>query len=160
MKTKRYFVNGNGENHLAISGRYGEYCKIKGINYSVKEMQKLGFEIQDLTSEQAKDLSEKFAAWKCEAAAAEHEHEMQERKRCVEICLNCDPLEIGEGNHLWNHITDISEEMGEAYHGCGKGTAYISDGKIIAFHYGYSHPDNAPEAEAIQVEFSSYQILF
>lgn len=160
MRTKRYFVKKNGENYPVISGRFGDYCKKNGFNHSEKDMRELGFEIQELTVEQAKELNEKYAAWQSEMNAAAREREMQLRKQSVEICLNCEPLEIGEGNHLWNHITDISEEMGEAYHGCGKGTAYIKDGKIIAFHYGYDRPDNAPSAETKQVEFSSFQILF
>lgn len=160
MNTKRYFVKNNGENYPAISGRFGDYCKRNGFNYSTKDMLAAGFEIQNLTTDQVKELNERYNAFQDRIKEEEHQREMQERERNVEICLNCEPLEIGEGNHLWTHITDITEGMKEAYHGCGKGTAYIKDGKIIAFHYGYDKPVNAPKAEFIYVDFSCYQILF
>lgn len=160
MRTKRYFVNEYGKNHLVISGRYGSYCKINGCNFSEKEMQELGYEIQDLTADQATELTEKFAAWQRKISIEARAREMEQRKLSVEICLKAEPLEIGEGNHLWQHITTISKQMEEAYHGCGRGTAYIKDGKIIAFHYGFEQPENAPVAKAICVELSAHQILY
>lgn len=159
-KTKNYFVNETGENYPVISGRYGAYCRQGRINYSEKEMAELGYKIESLTANQVAEYDAKYAAWQKEQREHFQRIEMEKREKDVDICLNSTPLEIGEGNDLWNHITNVSEEMGGAYHGCGKGTAYIRDGKIIAFHNGYNRPANAPEAEAIQVEFSCYQILF
>lgn len=160
--TRKYFVNAYGKNAPVISGRYGDYCRLRGIAFSEKEMRKLGYEIQELTPEQALKLSEKYAVRQLELGKAEHERDMQQRKQSVEICLNCQPLEIGQGNIIWEHITTISKEMLDAYHGCGKGTAYIREGKIIAFHYGYNQPENAPteDAQVVRVEFSCLQILF
>ena len=51
--------------------------------------------------------------------------------------------------------------MIEAYGGCGKGTAYVIEGNVIAFHYGYEQPTNAPvNCEVIRVELSGTQICF
>ncbi len=158
MRTKLYFKKKNQIVDL-LKGRYGNYAKFFG-NSSEKKMQELGFEIVSLTREEVLNYNKLHTLEQEDIKKLAYNQKMQERAEQVSICLKSEPLEIGDGNHLWGAITSITGDMQEAYHGCGKITAYLKDGKIIAFHYGYERPDNAPTCEAIKCEVSGMQILF
>lgn len=170
MKTQTVFVN-RESNVLypvvvsILKGRYGSYCQVRGINRSEKAMMEMGYSIEHLTREEIIALS---AAQKAEKDAQDkiyHDKKMKERFDCVAACLSCDPVAIIEndgGNPMVAMVANLGgTSMINQYAGCGKGTAYVSDGKVVAFHYGYEQPANAPEnATVVRIGFSCTQICF
>lgn len=159
MKTRNFFVKGNQVVNI-INGRYGKYANYYG-NSSEKKMLGYGFEIKALTDDEVSNLKA-IGRQELEAQLAKEQAiKLANRAQQVEICLNSEPLTVGDGNNLWTSVTNIGGGMEEAYHGCGQITAYISEGKIIAFHYGFEQPINVPVgAQPIQCEVSCHQILF
>lgn len=158
--SKQYFVSAT--NILpAINGRYGIYAKINGYNYSEKNLTEMGYELRSLTADEVNNIMAAQKALVAQAEANRRAIEIERRAKQVELCLSDEPLAIGEGNTLWLHITDLAGGHLEAYAGCGLATAYIADGKIIAWHYGDEHPANAPACDYVQLcEVSCSQILF
>lgn len=155
---KKTYFKRNNELVAILRGRYGRYANYCG-NTSEKKMGEMGFEIVSLTREDAEECHKLFKQEKEEIMCKGYEEEMKERANQINICLNSEPLEVGQGNALWGSITNITGSMKDAYKGCGKISAYIKDGKIIAYHYGHRQPDNAPDCECIQCEVSCFQIL-
>lgn len=147
-------------------GRYGNYSKgIYGGNYSEKKTLEDGFEIENLTASEIDELRNQVKAKKDRIAADEFESKLKQREAQVNICLSSNPLPIEENtgeNPFVAFVVNLSNTpMIEAYHGCGKGTAYLNDNnELIAFHYGYDKPVNAPKVKEIQVDFSGTQICF
>ena len=100
-------------------------------------------------------------ALEAQAEANRRAIEIERRAKQVDLCLASEPIVIGEGNNLWLHVTDLVGGHLEAYTGCGLATAYIADGKIIAWHYGNERPSNAPACDYVQLcEVSCTQMLF
>ncbi len=62
------------------------------------------------------------------------------------------------------HTADLGgTAMIEDYHGCGRGTAYVSGSALVAYHYGYRMPKGwtAPEGtEVRRVALSCTQVCF
>lgn len=160
ITSKQYFVSAT-EIIAAINGRYGLYAKRSGYNYSEKELLKLGFELRTLTQEEVASIQEEQKAFLAQARANRRAIELERRANQVKLCLAGEPIAIGEGNALWMHITDLVGNHLEVYTGCGKATAYIRNGHIIAWHYGTERPANAPECDYVQLcEVSCSQLLF
>lgn len=170
MKTETVFVNRNAASHLPVvvsilSGRYGTYSKVRGINRSEKAMMEMGYRTERLTDDEMFALA---AAHKSEKDAQDkiyHDEKMKERFDCVAECLACEPVSVIEnegGNPYVSMIANLSDtNMIDQYGGCGKGTAYVTDNKVVAFHYGYEQPANAPDnTTAVRIEFSCTQICF
>ena len=158
--SKQYFVSKTSI-IPAINGRYGLYGKLNRFNYSEKDFAKMGYELRSLTDDEVNDVMAAQKAFAAKAKANSRALELEVRAKQVEICLASEPLAIGEGNNLWLHITDLEGGHREAYSGCGLATAYIADGKIIAWHYGNERPANAPVCDYVQLcEVSCSQILF
>lgn len=158
--SKQYFVSAT-ETTPVIAGRYGAYARINGYNYSEKQMIKWGFEVRTLTTDEVNAIMAEQKARLADIKANEEAMEMARRAKQVELCLAGEPLAIGEGNQYWTAITKLEANHLEAYTGCGSATAYITDGKIIAWHYGNRRPANAPECDyAQQCEVSCTEILF
>ena len=158
---KAYFVDERGAIYAVLNGKYGVYAKDRGVNMSEKTMLSYGYTIQYLTNAEAAAESTRYNDY----LKALRERDRIERLRlaaeCVKICLEAEPLNIGGGNHLFGHITHIVGGAQEAYHGCGEGLAYVKNGQIIAFHYGFARPNNAPNCDYVQsVIFSCYEICF
>ena len=176
MRTKNIFFNKKNRNNAkeskiivdVISGKYGYYGKYYGSNFSQKKLEKEGFELTNLSLieiEKIKKLEKK------RAIRIEKERfvkKINDRSKQVEICLNSKPLVIEENPYFGNGSTVVrfcvnlgETDMIEAYHGCGNGTAYVSDNKLVAFHYGYEAPSNIPtNCENIRVELSGTQVCF
>lgn len=158
--SKQYFIS-KTTILPAINGRYGLYAKINGYNYSEKNLTKIGYELRTLTSDEVNNIMAEQKALAAQAKANSRAIEIDRRAKQVELCLAAEPLAIGEGNNLWLHITDLVGGHREAYTGCGLATAYIADGKIIAWHYGIERPANAPACDYVQFcEVSCAQMLF
>ena len=158
--SKQYFVS-TSEITPAIKGRYGVYAQRNGLNYSERELRKLGFELRTLTQEEANATIDEMKVAREQARANRRAIELERRATQVELCLAGEPIAIGEGNDLWLHVTNLTGNHREAYTGCGKATAYITDSKIIAWHYGDERPANAPACDYVQLcEVSCSQILF
>lgn len=158
--SKQYFVS-RTEIHAAINGHYGLYARIDGYNYSEKKLTKWGYELRSLTDDEVNSIMAEQKAIEAQAEANRRAIEVERRAKQVDLCLASEPLEIGEGNNLWLHVTDLVGGHLEAYTGCGLATAYIADGKIIAWHYGNERPANAPVCDYVQLcEVSCTQMLF
>lgn len=158
--SKQYFVS-TTEITPAINGRYGLYAKRNGYNYSERELLKAGFELRTLTDEEVSTIAAEQKAALEQARANRQAIELERRAKQVELCLADEPIAIGKGNDLLSHVTDLTGNHLEAYAGCGKATAYITDGKIIAWHYGNERPANAPACDYVQLcEVSCSQLLF
>lgn len=143
-KKKAYFVNEHGKIFAAINGRYGVYATDRGVNRSEKFMLNYGYNITYLTDAEAAAKSAKYNDYINALRERERNERLQHAADCVKICLESEPLNIGGGNHLFGHITHIVGGAQEAYHGCGEGLAYVKNGQIIAFNYGFERPNNAP----------------
>jgi hypothetical protein len=102
----------------------------------------------------------------CTIIMRDRKEDMKERQEQVAICLKAAPVEIIENKYRdisrVTHVANLSNTaMIDAYRGCGKCTAFVKDGNLIAFHYGYEKTDNAPkDCEAIRVEASCTQLCF
>lgn len=160
-RKKAYFVDEHGKIFAAINGRYGFYAKNRGVNMSEKIMLNYGYNIQYLTDAEAAAESAKYNDYIKALNKRERVQRLQYAADCVTKCLEAEPLNIGGGNHLFGHITHIVGGAQEAYHGCGEGLAYVKNEQIIAFHYGFARPNNAPACDYVQpVIFSCCEILF
>lgn len=168
MATKQYFKRGNQITEV-VNGRYGSYARFSpyGLgmsNYSEKRMLEDGYEIVSLTKEEATALNEAHRQEVDARNRAEYEQKMADRFDQVTTCLASAPIEIVSnegGSRFVSAVANIKGGMEEAYHGCGKCTAYVKDGMVIAFHYGYDSPSNAPtDCNAVRCECSCYQICF
>jgi hypothetical protein len=96
----------------------------------------------------------------------DRKEDLKERYEQVDICLKAEPVQVIENEYSnispVTHVANLSNtDMIKAYKGCGKCTAYVKDGYLVAFHYGYERPDNRPkDCEAIRVEASCTQLCF
>jgi len=155
MRTSAYYIKGN-DIHPVISGKYGNYSKQNGANYSDKQMLNRGYTIQQLTKTQADNiLLEKYQQLKAQEEK-EYIHKMQSRFDQVEKTLSLAPKPI----ECLSTSTCFTAKIGdnEGYEGCGRGTAYIVDNNIIAWHYGYEKPSNAPNCYHTYIDISCYEI--
>jgi|GEM_PF-5442546 len=169
MKTSTYFTRtDNNETTIkeAHNGRYGYYAKYLGYNSSEKSMRESGYDLVRLTKEEATQLLRAQSA-RIQAEKEEGRRlKLAARAEQVTISMAGEPFDIEPnigGSPFVERIANVPASLSEAYRGCGKGTAYIKDDKVIAFHYGYDKPANAPSeniAMPVQVEFSCYQICF
>lgn len=160
-RKKAYFVDEHGKIFAAINGRYGFYAKNRGVNMSEKTMLSYGYTIQYLTDAEAAAKSARYNDYVKALSERDRIERLRLAAECVKICLESEPLNIGGGNHLFGHITHIVGGAQEAYHGCGEGLAYVKNEQIIAFHYGFARPNNAPACDYVQsVIFSCYEIAF
>jgi hypothetical protein len=86
----------------------------------------------------------------------------------IEATLLCEPVAIVENEHYnpkqtpIKYVASLSEtNMINHYHGCGRGVAYVKDGKVIAFRYGTEPVANEPKCDkSYQINFSCTQICF
>lgn len=159
----KYFQK-NNEIFPVLNGKWGQYCKKGRTNFSTKTMQELGYQIVDINKEQAEAISNQLRADIALQNQQYFNSKLENRYNAVNICLLSKPVKIvknsGE-NTLVTHVANLGESgMIEAYEGCGKGTAYIKDNMVIAFHYGYDKPVNAPNLESVKVELSCTQLCF
>lgn len=169
MRTLKVFVNRNETFNPAVvspaKGKYGLYCKINGVNRSEKNMIEMGYLLENLTEDQIKEITATQKAIKDAEQKIYHDKKMSERFESVASCLKSAPVKIivntGD-NHMVTKVANLTgTEMINQYHGSGKGTAYINNNEVVAFHYGYEQPFNAPiNCEAINVQFSGTQICF
>lgn len=158
--SKTYFV-GTFETLAAINGRYGLYAKSGRVNLSEKYLLSHGYQLRELTDSEYNAVVAEQSQRIADLRKREREEEMAYRAKQIELCLASDPLIIGEGNALWRSVTSLEGGHLEAYTGCCDGTAYVSDGKIVAWHRGNEAPANAPEdTTAIRVALSGCQILY
>lgn len=165
MKTARYFRK---ENALILcqSGKWGNYGTINGTNFSEKRMIDLGYKLETLSISEAKAIRAEIEAHNEALRKAWREQEMRERSLSVFFCLTDDPILITPNPNKGTEITHIaniqdSPMFADAYKGCGKGTAYVRDGHVVAYHYGHEQPANAPkDVSAFWVDLSCYQICF
>lgn len=170
MKVQIIFVNRNADLYSPVvvsimKGRYGSYSQVRGINRSEKVMMEMGYSIEQLTRDEIIALNTAHRAAKDAQDKLFHDKKMQERFESVAACLTSTPVEVIEnngGNTFVSMVANLSgTEMINQYAGCGKGTAYLINDKVVAFHYGYEQPSNAPEsAIAVRIEFSCTQICF
>ena len=148
----------------AISGKYGVYAKgIYGSNLSQKKLEQNGWELVKLNTDEANNLKSLERKRKARIEKDHYNQKISERAKQVDICISGEPLMIenNEGeNPFVSLVVNLSNtHMIDAYHGCGKGTAYVNEsGQLVAFHYGYDKPSNAPKLKSIQVSFSATQI--
>lgn len=160
-RKKAYFVDEHGKIYPVLNGRYGVYAKIRCVNMSEKFMLNCGYNITYLTDAEAAAESARYNDYVKALSERDRIERLRLAAECVKICLDSEPLNIGGGNHLFGHITHIVGGAKEAYHGCGEGLAYVKNGQIIAFHYGFARPNNAPNCDYVQpVIFSCYEICF
>jgi hypothetical protein len=166
MKTSNYYVKGNQLTKV-LSGKYGYYAQLNG-NVSDKRMIELGFEIKSLNKEQVAKLTEDYRIEQNVLKQKIYDEKMLQRQEQVEICLNSEPIDIIANPHYGNGFTPVCQvanlsgsKMLEAYYGCAKGTAYVRNNKVVAYHYGYEQPINVPNnCEIFRVDFSCNEICF
>lgn len=171
MKTKTIFLNKKNQKdsssfsiiEKAINGRYGYYSNYGG-NLSEKKMNEIGYTLVELNTKEVERLEKLQIKRKKRLEKQYRENKLREREDQVNICLATEPLKIEKnpnfGINPIEFIVNLSDTpMIDAYHGCGKGTAYVKNNQLIAFHYGYEQPNNTPtDCEVLQIELSSTQI--
>lgn len=169
MKTyflnKKNLKNSKSTNLIypVISGRYGNYAKTRFGNQSEKRMLQDGFSLIELSSKEANRIITLETKRSKRLQKEYQAKKLQDRANAIDICLTEKPLDILDndgGNPFVSYVVNLSgTKMIEAYSGCGKGTAYINeDNKLVAFHYGYEKPKNAPKLKSVRVELSCTQI--
>ena len=157
---KKNLRNASRDNIIlpAIASRWGGYYT-SGLyggraNYSEKAIAEFGYELAQVTKAEADRIKRLEVKRSARLEAKRVEAEMAKRERAVEVCLAADPLEVkanDEGNPLVQSVVDLAgTPFIEVYHGCGRGTAYVKAGKLIAYHYGHRQPVNAPTGEDVQ----------
>ncbi|MCT4602468.1 MAG: hypothetical protein N4A59_06165 [Marinifilum sp.] len=169
----KYFVNEKAKKQsnctdiirTAYNGPYGYYANsiYSSLKKSEKKMQADGFKLVELTSEESEKLR-KLAQKRANRIARKiKENKLKERAEQISKCMQNEPLPIVSndgGAAEVSEIVNLTGSMLETYQGCGKGTAYVKDGKLIAWHYGYEKPENAPDVENGPVLLSGTQICF
>ena len=171
MKTSMNFVNSNFSLLLflpilnAKSGKYGRYARVNGINYSEKRMKELGYDLKAVTKDEISKINSDFRIFNIAVMEEDRQAKLSDRFKQVETCLDSDPVEIVKNEYATSPVAFVANlkdsGMIDAYHGCGKGTAYMKEGYVIAFHYGYEKPENAPtDCESAKVELSCAQVCF
>lgn len=145
-------------------GRYGIYAVLNGINRSEKFMVENGFEIKTISKDEASTLMQAWNNKNAEQVRLAHATKMNEREAAIAICLASAPIAISKKEKEICPTANLGgTPMIEAYQGCGKGTAYVRNNEVVAFHYGYEQPFAAlalENVEAIKVELSCTQICF
>jgi len=146
-------------------GPHGEYAYFQYENISMSMTKALErYDIKNLTTEQISKIEAEHKALHDKMQAEFYEQKMKERFNCVESCLVCAPLLIELNPNAEQSgipaIAKIDGEMAKNYKGIGKGMAYIKEGVVIAFHYGFEQPTNAPKVQTRRVQFSSHEICF
>lgn len=169
---KTYFYNPKNEKDSkstdiirpAINGRYGLYCKSPyGNNYSERAMEKDGWKLVELSKDIVDQLSKLQSKRLNRINRLYTQEKLAQRSEQVNRCLGGPPLQVERnqgGNPFVSHVVNLSDtHMIEAYRGCGKGTAYFNEsGELVAFHYGYMQPENAPEGRSLKIQLSATQI--
>lgn len=149
-----------------LTGKYGRYAKLNGINTSEAKMKAEGFSVVTLS---LTEIAEKKQLWNDKQSAMSREYEAQkisERKNQVDLCLTSAPIEITKKVGEICETADLKGTiMIDAYQGCGKGTAYVNDNNyVVAFHYGYQQPytqhNILDKCKSFHVELSCTQICF
>lgn len=152
----------------AHHGSYGYYAQSTYIKKSKKRMEKEGFILVEEQDERVSKLNSLSRKRKARLEKIWKEKKLKERAIQIELCLKTAAIPIQENEYFGNGLTPVKSvvnlagtSMIEAYTGCGKGTAYVRKNKLVAFHYGYDQPSNAPlNTEIHKVELSSTQICF
>jgi hypothetical protein len=149
------------------SGKYGRYACMNGINRSEKFMTENGFSVVTMTNV---EVDQRLAIWyrkNSEAARQSEQAEMNGRIETLRISGQSKPVEIRHNAGEICKTASLNDtNMIDAYRGCGKGTAYVKDNFVHAFHYGYRLPVEASlNLElagyiAVRVELSGCQICF
>jgi hypothetical protein len=149
-------------------GRYGKYAVMNNFNYSEKKLLELGYELRAITQDEYNEIMGKYNDLVKKSNEEEYNKKIDERREQVSICLKATPVAIvdneyyGTGATPVTHVSNIfGSGMENAYHGCGKGTAYVKDNFVVGFHYGYDRPPNWPrDCDTVQVEMSCGQLCF
>ncbi len=160
MKTYDYCVTKDGECVRMLKGRYGRYARFYGeidheesaLNISEKSFPKYGCHVETLTPQEAEARNEA-------RRRAIHEREVQAVAEQMRKCLETEPVELPERmprNSFYYWVSIAKLPMGDNYHGCGEGYAYVRDNKIYAFTYGNHR--QAWEGATYPARFSSYEI--
>ncbi len=152
----------------SINGRYGIYAKVNGINYSDKKMLEDGYEFRDASQEEIAELMSDWKNYHIELQKGFQHQKLQDRQDQINVCLTCEPISITPNEYYGNGLTPVTDvcnlsgtKMIEVYQGCGKGTAYIRENRLVAFHYGYEQPNNVPtDCNVVRVEMSCTQVCF
>lgn len=168
---RRNLRNANRADFLlpAIPSRWGGfYARSEPpyvVNLSAAKLEERGFQLIDLPKEEVKRLEGLKMKREARIEKRTRELKLQERADAVAVCLAAAPLPVvpntGGNPFVCSVVNLAGTPMIEAYHGCGKGTAYLSADKLIAFHYGYEQPANAPTGDGIEVlrcELSGTQV--
>ena len=141
----------------ALQGKYGQYCKINGSNLSKKNMLDAGYELVNLSVEQMASIKEEVMS----KMQSQKDAELRERKKQVIACLDAEPIEISLKEGEICETANLGKtKMADHYRGCGVGTAYVVDNKVVAWHYGFRSIFSPEGSTAFRVQFSSYQICF
>lgn len=158
MRKSNYFQKAN---YLvsAKNGKYGYYTTINGINYSEKALSNKGYTFVTLTRDEAQIIENLHYAEKESESDFIYEQKMLDRTNQIKECLKSNPLpiEMIEGNRC--ATVTLTDTFLSHYDGCGKGTAYVVDGFVVAWHYGYEAP-MVLNAKSVQVMLSCSQICF
>lgn len=126
-------------------------------------MAERGYSLETVTKEELKRMEKLAATRSARIAKKTAEYELTQRAEQVAICLAASPIAVRDndgGNPFVLEVVDLAgTPMIEAYHGCGKGTAYLRDGALVAFHYGHRQPTNIPAGTtAVRCELSGTQV--
>lgn len=166
MTTKNYLIYTNQIGFPVIlpvlKGKYGSYTKMNGFNRSIKYALDLGYKEENLSKEEIMQVEKNHEIFRNDFFAKQEILKLKEREEQVQLCLDSEPVEISlKENEICLTVDLSGTKMIEAYHGCGKGTAYTKEGKLIAFHYGYQQPTNAPiDCIVAKVVMSCTQVCF
>jgi hypothetical protein len=76
------------------NGKYGKYAVMNGVNASEKRLLNLGFELQEISSDEYETIMSDYNLLLSEVRRAEHEKKMKERYDQVSICLKARPIKI------------------------------------------------------------------
>ena len=159
----------------ATSGRYGYFHRDGVLNISEKKLNAKGYVLSRYRKHEALELIEERRQYKQERRDAQAAREIAEREATVAACLEAGPVSLDpntEGTPFVPTVANLKDTaMIEQYHGCGRGTAYVKDNQLIAFHYGtvrwsregapINLPDNLPEGcTAYAVMMSCTQVCF
>jgi hypothetical protein len=107
----------------------------------------------------------KFENWK-----KQKERQGKVFNQMLEDTISCPPVPIIRNPYCKprkTHIQSVANlkdtKMGDHYHGCGRGFAYVMNNHVIAFDYGSYYPASNEPLEPFEiypVDFSCRQICF
>lgn len=165
QKKKVLIHTTTGEVKPLLSGKYGDYAISNGFRFGLKKWLGWGYEERMMTREEVEAAGYKYREYEASVAEERRRAKLEARAAQVELCSV--PLPILPNPHYnplltpFTEVVNLTGGMLDAYHGAGKGTAYVRDNAVIAWHYGYDRPNNAPsDCIPIAVELSCTQICF